>query len=93
MSLVRIYKSGSGGGGGGAVCSIIAGNNIYISPPSGTGNVTINACNLAVEVLGAGTCSTVRCGVLNSSAGCYSASLGGRCNIALCHSSTISGGY
>jgi hypothetical protein len=31
------------GGGGGGVTSIIAGTNITIDPPGGTGNVTINS--------------------------------------------------
>ena len=31
------------GGGGGGVTSIIAGTNITIDPPGGTGNVTISS--------------------------------------------------
>lgn len=47
----------------------------------------------AVEVLGVGTCSTVRCGVNNGSSGNYSASLGGACNIASGAYSFIGGGF
>lgn len=38
-----------GGNGGGNVNKIIAGNGIFISPPTGQGNVTINAFPIEVE--------------------------------------------
>lgn len=46
-----------------------------------------------VEVLGAGTCSTVRCGVNNTASGVYSASLSGFCNTASGTYSVVLGGY
>jgi hypothetical protein len=44
-----------GGGGGSGVTSIIAGTDISISPPGGTGDVTINATGVS----GSGTTDTV----------------------------------
>lgn len=47
-----------GGGGGGGVSQIIAGTNITISPPGGTGAVTINASSTASTAFSALTSST-----------------------------------
>lgn len=41
--LAQIANNGSTVGGGGGVTSIIGGTNVTVSPPSGTGAVTINA--------------------------------------------------
>jgi hypothetical protein len=45
-----------------------------------------------IMVLGAGTLSTLRCGVTNTASGNYSASLGGQCNVSSELISTIVGG-
>ena len=49
---------GSGGGGGGNVTQIIAGTNISISPPGGTGAVTINATTTSSNVVNSLTVNT-----------------------------------
>lgn len=38
-----LLAAASSGGAGGGVTSIVAGTNVTISPPSGLGNVTVNA--------------------------------------------------
>jgi hypothetical protein len=45
-----------------------------------------------IMILGAGTCSTIRCGVSNQAAGCYSAALGGKSNAADDPYSIVAGG-
>jgi hypothetical protein len=46
-----------------------------------------------IMILGAGTCSTIRCGVNNTAATSYAAALGGRYNNADSAYGTIAGGY
>ena len=97
-------SSASGGGEGCSICGVMSlgmcgGFGISVTPTNPittTGTFTItNLCPYlgeSVEVLGSGTCSTLRCGNNNISSGNCSASLGGNNNSTLSPNSTIVGG-
>ena len=46
-----------------------------------------------IMILGAGTCSTIRCGVSNTAANSYAAALGGQKNTSDSNNSVIAGGF
>ena len=93
--------SGGGGGGTGTVTCVAACGGVGITQ---TGNPFITTSgtfifnntapynNEAVEVLGVGTCSTVRCCVNNTSFGSYSAALSGQANCSIGNYSVALGG-
>jgi len=94
-------SGGGGGGGGGTVTCVAACGGVGITQ---TGNPFITTSgtfifnntapynNEAVEVLGVGTCSTVRCCVNNTSFGSYSAALSGQANCSIGNYSVALGG-
>jgi len=94
--------SGGGGGGGtgtvtcvaacGGVGIVQCGNPFIITSGTFCFVNTAPYNNQAVEVLGVGTCSTVRCCVNNTSFGSYSAALSGQANCSIGNYSVALGG-